>query len=159
MGHVLVDVKSRNTWSSKERLLEIPVGEHGTAGVLLYASKGAYSVLKLGFDSDFNPMCLLGGPAWGPAAASYVLDGDMDLPDKFILRSKWLDIGDNDWVVPGQRLWGLRTEKFRTKVSIQEGSLGDQAIWIVDIEQLDNHLLQQGRMHERIYCNGCGAQV
>ncbi|KUJ12715.1 HET-domain-containing protein [Mollisia scopiformis] len=154
--HILKTVTSWNTWNSTERFIQIPVGQHGTAGVFLYrSSEKEFSIMKLGFDSEFRPVCLLGGPAWGPSAASYVLEKNMDLPDKFILHDKWLDTGDNNWVFPGERTRGLLTEKFRTKISIQEGRMSDDPAWIVDIEQLDNDLLGRGPRHEGVQCDGC----
>ncbi|CZR54510.1 related to HET domain protein [Phialocephala subalpina] len=157
--HVLIDVTSRNKWSLEERELEIPIGKRGTAGVLWYESKAGFSVMKLGFDSEFNPVCMLGGPAWGSEARSYFPDKEMVLPDVFKLNSTWFEEGGEDWVISGDRVKGLEAEKFRTKISIHENNDGHEKIWIVDIDQMDNDQFGQGPRHEGIGCDGCWAKA
>lgn len=58
---------SWNQWTSDERIVKIPMGSRGTAGILWFRGKAGYSVLKLGFDTMFNPVCQLAGPLWVPA--------------------------------------------------------------------------------------------
>lgn len=48
-------VTSWNKWNDKERILKIPTGS-------------GYFVLKLGFDSSFNPVCQVGGVLWSSAS-------------------------------------------------------------------------------------------
>lgn len=127
--HNLIDVTCRNKWSLEDRLLEIPIGKRGTAGVLWYDSKGGFSVMKFGFDSDFNPICMLGGPAWGSEARSYFPDKEIVLPDVFKLNSTWFKEGSNDWsdwTVFGDRIKGLevshsfKQRSFKIGVTLQQ---------------------------------------
>ncbi|TVY14033.1 Vegetative incompatibility protein HET-E-1 [Lachnellula arida] len=64
------EVISHNTWKEESRFAEIPVGSSGTAVAVWYRhiptyKYGLYSVLKLGFDTSFNPVCQLQGAMWG----------------------------------------------------------------------------------------------
>jgi hypothetical protein len=65
--HSISEVTSYNTWNREKRFLQIPVGSSGTAGAVWFKdeTESRYSVLKLGFDTLFNPVCQFRRPLWG----------------------------------------------------------------------------------------------
>ena len=55
------EVTCFNTRNDEDRILKMPTGSCGTAGVIWYRTESGYSTLKLGFDRSFNPIIQFGG--------------------------------------------------------------------------------------------------
>ena len=76
------EVTCWNKWNDDERILRIPTGVRGNAGVIWYRTESGYSALKLGFDSFFNPVCQFGGTLQG-------LNRNTQLPREYRLQLRW----------------------------------------------------------------------
>jgi hypothetical protein len=131
--HPPCEVASWNQWKSNERILKIPTGSRGTAGELWYKPKGAhgYSLLKLGFDNNFNPVCQLGGVEWG-LTGQYYFPSSASFAD-----SGWMDLGEKHGVFTGDRLRGLNIEERRIRLSITEEVIEGRPMWVVDSTGFD----------------------
>jgi hypothetical protein len=137
-------------WSEGKRILEIPTGLRGTAGELRYGSaRLGDSVLILGFDASFNPVCSLEGPLWGGFPVVPVKKWDRATLEQITGRS-WMHVSGPN-VHKGSRLKGLCRYSGCIKISIQEEMFENQKIWAVDIEHYDS----KNPLWERVTCDGC----
>jgi hypothetical protein len=148
--HQLARVHSWNEWRSEWPILEIPTGSRGTAGELWYScSELGDSVLKLGFDAFFNPVCLLEGPLWeGPLSAPVLEPANRFLHEK--MEPSWM-LESHRNLHKGFRLKGLCRYTGSSKISIYQMEPGNQQMWAVDIE----HYGRKDRLWEAVRCNGC----
>jgi hypothetical protein len=148
--HQVARVHSWNEWNDEERILEIPTGSRGTAGELWYTSAAlGDSMLKLGFDTSFNPVCLVTGPLWGPASRPIKERDNKSFHDQ--MESSWMHRPNPD-VHRGFRLKGLCRYMGSAKVSIQKEVIANQIIWVVDIERYYPTLWKPW---EGTTCDGC----
>lgn len=82
---------------SERKIFEMPMGPRyskigATAAILWYlSSDNQYSVLKLGVDLWFNPVCFLDGPLWN-SSADVSLDTRLDF--ELLLEPSWLQNSD-----------------------------------------------------------------
>jgi hypothetical protein len=137
-------------WSEGKRILEIPTGLRGTAGELRYGSaRLGDSVLILGFDASFNPVCSLEGPLWGGFPVVPVKKWDRATLEQITGRS-WMHVSGPN-VHKGSRLKGLCRYSGCIKISIQEEMFENQKIWAVDIEHYDS----KNPLWEHAMCDGC----
>jgi hypothetical protein len=148
--HSVSEVTSHNAWSDDDRILEIPTGSRGTAGAIYYKSDSGFSVLKVGFDTSFNPVCQFGGPLWGATSKFY-------FPDRESFEAKmdpaWMT-GRSDWLYKGDRLMGLNKEEGIRRVIITDEVVGEKRMWVLDIERLDSGRDNRGPRLNAI-CDGC----
>jgi hypothetical protein len=136
-------------WSEEKRILEIPTGFRGTAGKLWYRSADlGDSVLLLGFDAFFNPVCSLEGPLWGGSPVPITKPGRGTLEE--LLDPSWMYVPSPN-VHKGSRLKGLCRYSGCSKISIKEEMFENQKIWAVDIEHYDS----KNPLWERVTCDGC----
>jgi hypothetical protein len=89
--HSLTEVVSWNQWTSDERILKIPTGSRGTAGILWFKGEGGYSFLKVGFDPMFNPVCQLGGSLWMPFQGRHGSYSPAQGSLEVKMDAKWMD--------------------------------------------------------------------
>ncbi|KAH8647042.1 heterokaryon incompatibility protein-domain-containing protein [Tricladium varicosporioides] len=154
--HCICKVTSWNEWNDEERILEIPTGSHGTAGVIWYGSNTGYSFLKIGFDAMFNPMCLMAGPCWGPTARFYGPNDQDSFGDE--MDPGWMESRKGDeWLLKGDRRTGINYYDYPRRVSITQEVIDNQRIWVVDIELLRSH--QRGHHHQGVVCDGCNHDI
>lgn len=150
-GQAVSEVTCWNKWSDDKRVLKIPIGSHGTAGVISYKTESGYSVLKLGFDNSFNPICQLGGPLSTPTS-QHTSSGGTSLAAK--MDPEWM-LQEADWVFKGDRLSGLKEEQVPRRISIKREcvEINGKAtyMWVVDIERIG---ARNAPKHDFI-CDGC----
>ena len=93
----VTEVVSWNQWTSEERIVKIPTGSRGTAGILWFKGERGYSFLKLGFDPMFNPVCQLGGYLWMPFPDRYATYSHSPAQGSFEVKmdAKWMDRRSN----------------------------------------------------------------
>ncbi|KAH8649510.1 heterokaryon incompatibility protein-domain-containing protein [Tricladium varicosporioides] len=89
--HSLTEVVSWNQWTINERILKIPTGSRGTAGILWFKGERGYSFLKVGFDLMFNPVCQLGGSLWMPFQDLHNSYSPVQGPLEVKMDAKWMD--------------------------------------------------------------------
>jgi hypothetical protein len=145
----LSEVVSWNKWHDSERILKIPLGLSGTAGVIWYKSSpdAGYSVLRLGFDFMFNPACRVEGPLWSRWGTTTRCSSDSQETLKVRMDGKWID----DHIEPvfrGDRLAGLNGSDGLVAISIFEKGFQNQRMWVVEIKHMNTHNLI-------VYCEGC----
>ena len=59
-GHDLFKIHTQGTWDRKNRILELRPGQHGCVGLIdISPQKKKVRIIKLGFDFDFNPVCII----------------------------------------------------------------------------------------------------
>lgn len=111
----LGDVMAHGVWDGEKRLLEIPTGQSGTAGVMCVRRDGKATTLKLGMDDEFNPRVQIGGMLASPDAKdSYSFAGRMD--------PSWMDAPARSmYLHKGDRMMGLLKDGHPWSISIQEG--------------------------------------
>ncbi|KFY19920.1 hypothetical protein V491_04120 [Pseudogymnoascus sp. VKM F-3775] len=132
----LSKVWSKCNWDDEKRLLELPVGESGTAGMISWARRdGNGWFMKFGFDKGFNPVLQLGGDLMSP---NRPLAMDPNSPEAWMDPS-WMDGPEHSkYLHKADRLTGLQEEVFiaSMRISIEEGEMGETGKrgWIVDIE-------------------------
>jgi hypothetical protein len=150
--HTLTKVHSHNEWSNHKRILEIPVGSRGTAGVLWYSSTNlGDSTLKLGFDTSFNPVCLLEGPLEEGVPSKLA----PEVRSSFnIMDPSWMDIPLLN-VHKGSRLKGLCKYSGSRKFSIKWERVENQRMWVVDIERYNS----KDPLWDGVSCDGCKIEV
>lgn len=133
----LSEVTSWNEWNSEDRILKLPTGSCGTAGVLWYRRsfmrRNFYSVLKLGFDIMFNPVVQFEGHVWGPVKSQRFPSEGFDIK----MDRGWIDQGHGNGVFRGDRLTGLTAKQHHTRILITEEVVENQRIWVVDIENVE----------------------
>ena len=128
-------VTARSAWDDEERLLEIPVGESGTAGVILWSrSDGRGMMLKLGFDGEFNPALQLGGDMVSPNRPMTMDPNSVEA----WMNPSWMDGPKHSkYLHKADRLSRLKEEVFvySQRISIEEGPVGKTGKngWVVDI--------------------------
>ncbi|KAF2186629.1 HET domain protein [Zopfia rhizophila CBS 207.26] len=144
------EVTSWNQWNDKERIFKIPAGSCGTAGVLWYTAKDMGStVLKLGFDTNFNPVCQFGGALLGPRAIRAKDRTSFDVK----MDTDWIDSG-SDSVFRGDRQTGLNVENPWTRILITEEVIENQRVWVVYITPPE-----EGAWHAGVKCDGCNLAI
>jgi len=89
--HSLTEVVSWNQWTSDERIVKIPNGSRGTAGILWFKGEGGYSFLKVRFDPMFNPVCQLGGSLWMPFQDRHNSYSPAQGSLEMKMDAKWMD--------------------------------------------------------------------
>ncbi|KAE8149315.1 heterokaryon incompatibility protein-domain-containing protein [Aspergillus avenaceus] len=121
----LLNVESWNEWFDDERILAIPTGSRGTAGVFSYGvDDNSIVSLKLGFDAMFNPVCNIEGTLW---------DRVSDLPKSGgLMDDEWLDTRQPSIFV-GDRETGLDINLTEYKLSIADAVFDNRKVWAVDI--------------------------
>jgi hypothetical protein len=150
--HTLMKVHSYNEWSNDKRILEIPTGSRGTAGVLWYSSTNlGDSTLKLGFDTFFNPVCLLEGPLEEGVVSKLAPEARSSFN---IMDPSWMDIPLLN-AHKGSRLKGLcKCSGFR-KFSIKLERDDNRKMWVVDIERYNS----KDPLWDGVSCDGCKIDV
>jgi hypothetical protein len=143
-GNASYFATSYNEWDNNKRLFEIPKGERGTAGVITYRSKIGLTVLKLGFDFMFNPIC-----QFGP-----VQDGKLDFePERAsfeaIMSNDWLD-HTSDQIMKGDRKRGIDVYEPGVQILLSQTVIGNHTVWAVDISVPEAICRIEG-----IGCSGC----
>jgi hypothetical protein len=131
----LSEVTVLSTWDDEKRLLELPVGENGTVGVIKWVrADGRGMVIKLGFDREFNPVLQLGGDMISP-------DRPLTMDPYSVeawMNPSWMEgPAHSNYAHKADRLRGLDEEVFLycERISIQEGAVGETGTrgWVVDI--------------------------
>jgi hypothetical protein len=125
-------VSTWDIWHSEKRLIKMPIGCSGTAGVLWYLGPSGWSFMKFGFDEKFNPVFYLDGRLWASSSMLYFPD-----PSNFWenMTSTWISNA-----YKGDRLQGLHTKVvpritfgYPLQLSIREEAVDNRRIWVVDI--------------------------
>jgi hypothetical protein len=129
----LNDVTAWHGWKLKERILEIPDGSWGTAGILWFAG----DMLKLGLDRDFNPVLTI----WGRWRYSWPRTRD-SLNQYYKgkpLSNAWIDEvpEQDDTVVKGSNRTGLLFEpenrySIKSSIKIMMELVEGRPMWVVD---------------------------
>lgn len=122
---------------SQDVILKIPVGAHWqrTAGVIWYkpAKRKDYSILRLGFDAGFQPVCQL-VVAYSLSSQNKVIDIAPDGNFDETMKDEWTTGDGDQQVFRGARSTGLYFKKNQWRVSILKEKVGDLMMWVVDIE-------------------------
>lgn len=132
----LSKVWSRCDWDDEKRLLELPVGESGTVGMISWTRRdGNGWFMKFGFDKGFNPALQLGGDLMSP---NRPLTMDPNSVEAWMDPS-WMDGPEHSqYLHKADRLTGLQEEVFvaSMRISIEQGEMGETGKrgWIIDIE-------------------------
>jgi hypothetical protein len=144
-------VTSWNQWNDDEKILQIPTGSNGTAGSIWYKSNSGASVLKLGFDPEFNPVCQYGGNLFSPSSRSS--KSSFFDPKSFNAQMdpSWM-LQRSDYLYKGDRLRGFNQERYPCRISITEETTGSQRMWVLDIVDWES---QQGGPKHNCICDGC----
>lgn len=140
----LSEVAALSKWSDEERILEMPLGSTGTAGSIYYKMGSRSTVLKLGFDLNFNPICQFGGNLYSPVKPPTdprSVEAQMD--------PSWMTIGRSDYLHVGDRLSGYRNSDYAYSMCITRERVGDRNMWVVDI-------WDQSQTPSSYICDGCG---
>ncbi|OBT80384.1 hypothetical protein VF21_00896 [Pseudogymnoascus sp. 05NY08] len=131
----LSKVWSQCAWDDEKRLLELPVGESGTVGIISWARRdGCGWLIKLGFDKGFNPALQLGGDLISPNRPLTMGHNSTEA----WMDPSWMDGPEHSqYMHKADRLTGLQEEVFiaSMRISIEEGEIGDTGKrgWVVDI--------------------------
>ncbi|OJD12835.1 hypothetical protein AJ78_06637 [Emergomyces pasteurianus Ep9510] len=144
------DVMSWNEWDHKERLLVIPTGQCGTAGIIRYKmSSGRSENLKVGFDSMFNPVVQFGGQRY--SARSF---GTPTMKDFHVMMgTDWMDT-TCEGVYKGDRLSGIAVEDTWIRILVNEGTVKGKRIWVVHIG-----FEEESAWHKDVFCDGCDMNI
>lgn len=138
------DVACRKPWSEQERILEMPTGESGTAGVVCYIWETNIHTLKLGFDVDFNPICQYVGRAYSP-----VFENVHGKSVAARLDPSWITGPDREILQKGDRLSGHKSDLQQTRLFIKDEVVGNKRMWVVDFVK------QDPEMRHESTCDGC----
>ncbi|KFY47541.1 hypothetical protein V496_10603 [Pseudogymnoascus sp. VKM F-4515 (FW-2607)] len=131
----LSKVWSQCDWDDEKRLLELPVGESGTVGMISWARRGGNGwLMKFGFDNGFNPALQLGGDLMSPNRPLTMDPNSMEA----WMNPSWMDgPAHSKTLHKADRLTGLQEEVFiaSMRISIEEGEIGDTGKrgWVIDI--------------------------
>lgn len=131
----LSKVWSQCDWDDEKRLLELPVGESGTVGMISWARReGNGWLMKFGFDNGFNPALQLGGDLMSPNRPLTMDPNSMEA----WMNPSWMDgPAHSKTLHKADRLTGLQEEVFiaSMRISIEEGEIGDTGKrgWVIDI--------------------------
>jgi hypothetical protein len=147
--HSDLKVTAWNRWNATERILKIPTGESGTAGVLQhkYNFVPGRAILKFGFDPMFNPVCQYGGPIHHNSTLAIVPEPNKD-SFGFKMEAGWMTQKSSN-IFRGDRLRGLDFNDGIIRISIADEVIQNRRVWVVDIAQ------PQRIVHEGIACDGC----
>ncbi|KAF4628843.1 hypothetical protein G7Y89_g9309 [Cudoniella acicularis] len=130
------EVTSWNEWNNEDRILKLPTGSCGTAGVLWYRKNfvhlNSYFVLKLGFDIEFNPVALFKGLRGGYKSQHFPTE-----PYDIKMDRGWIDQGNDNGIFRGDRLTGLNAKQYCIRILITKEVVEDQRMWVVDIENVE----------------------
>ncbi|KAM3534637.1 hypothetical protein MY4038_002049 [Beauveria bassiana] len=120
-------------WDDAARIVTLPAGAGGTVAALwLRTPKRSYA-LKVGFDGDFNPVAQYGGMLSSPGARPPIPPNSIEA----ILHSSWMTVPRSDYLFRGDRLrGGLRLEDSPWRVRMQYEVVGDEQMWVLDIEDV-----------------------
>ncbi|KAM3432243.1 hypothetical protein MY4824_006677 [Beauveria thailandica] len=120
-------------WDDAARIVTLPAGGGGTAAALwLRTAKRSYT-LKVGFDADFNPVAQYGGMLSSPGARPPIPPNSIEA----MLHPSWMTVPRSDYLFRGDRLrGGLRMEEYPWRVSMQYEVVGDERMWVLDIEHV-----------------------
>lgn len=129
-------VDCRHTWDPRKRLVTLEAGEHGLAGRIWYGTRGygqdkwerkrAYTALDLGFDGDFNPICVYRSTFLERSSMS---DSDLTTFGMPVHRGT-----DAPRLLQGDRLTGMDKSLPQFTISIQKELVGAQHVWVVYIK-------------------------
>ncbi|PGH34424.1 hypothetical protein GX50_02792 [[Emmonsia] crescens] len=144
------DVMSWNEWDHNERLLVIPTGQRGSAGIIRYKMKsGRTENLKLGFDSMFNPVVQFGGQRYSRKSFGTPAMEDFDV----MMGTDWMD-AKLEGVYKGDRLFGIVEEDAWIRILVREGTVKGNRMWVVHIEYAEEAAWQKDTL-----CNGCNLNI
>ncbi|KGQ07306.1 Vegetative incompatibility protein HET-E-1 [Beauveria bassiana D1-5] len=120
-------------WDDAARIVTLPAGAGGTVAALwLRTPKRSYA-LKVGFDADFNPVAQYGGMLSSPGARPPIPPNSIEA----ILHPSWMTVPRSDYLFRGDRLrGGLRMEDYPWRVRMQYEVVGDEQMWVLDIEDV-----------------------
>ncbi|EJP64401.1 HET domain-containing protein [Beauveria bassiana ARSEF 2860] len=120
-------------WDDAARIVTLPAGAGGTVAALwLRTPKRSYA-LKVGFDADFNPVAQYGGMLSSPGARPPIPPNSIEA----ILHPSWMTVPRSDYLFRGDRLrGGLRMEDYPWRVRMQYELVGDEQMWVLDIEDV-----------------------
>ncbi|PVH68132.1 HET-domain-containing protein [Cadophora sp. DSE1049] len=121
-------VSLRDQWDGEERILKIPTGSRGTAGTLRFELGSRSYTLAFGFDAMFNP--------W------YSFDGSYSFGDG---RGG----GGGGGTFTGDRLAGYNKKHDPTRITKEV--VGNQRMWVVDIESLIDHYEDRFRLRRHSF--------
>ncbi|KAH8588644.1 hypothetical protein B0O99DRAFT_354591 [Bisporella sp. PMI_857] len=164
-GHVLSQIDARNEWDNMKRLLVLPIGTCGTAGVLWWDDGFAYSCLKLGFDENFNPVCQLKGQMWGSTRRLCYPEMRDEKTGKALnmdaaLDDGWIVSHEHSWFYKGDRVSGMAEHDELHRIFMNTEVINGVKVWVVDVVQHMNKAV--GNIEERslqILCNGCDKEI
>jgi hypothetical protein len=148
-GRDLSSVNSLMPWSDSERVLEMPTGTSGTAGTIRYVySQSRSTVLKLGFDADFNPICQWGGRIGSPGAK---FSGSASREAE--MHPSWMevDVEDNQYLHKGRRLGRYVSHSISKRITMTNEVVNGVRVWVLDIVYTHDK-----PRHSGVLCNDCG---
>jgi hypothetical protein len=131
----LSKVWSKCDWDDEKRLLELPVGESGTVGMISWNRQGGNGwFMKFGFDFEFNPVLQLGGDMVSP---NRPLTMDPNSVEAW-MNPTWMDgPAHSKYLHKVDRMVGLEEEVFiasmRISIMLEEIDDTGKRAWIVDI--------------------------
>ncbi|KFY49116.1 hypothetical protein V495_00704 [Pseudogymnoascus sp. VKM F-4514 (FW-929)] len=131
----LSKVWSQCDWDDEKRLLELPVGESGTVGMISWNRQdGNGWFMKFGFDFEFNPVLQLGGDMVSP---NRPLTMDPNSVEAW-MNPTWMDgPAHSKYLHKADRMIGLEEEVFiasmRISIMLEEIDDTGKRAWIVDI--------------------------
>ncbi|KIW86820.1 uncharacterized protein Z519_12606 [Cladophialophora bantiana CBS 173.52] len=120
-------------WNKRDEVLEIPIGESGTAGVIAFWKRSRSNftcyVLKLGFDWAFNPVCMLARYCSPKPNRKFYLPRTSKEIENHVLDSSWISRMQEadalkdaaiDWISRYGRLYDNKCWHFK-KLSLDSG--------------------------------------
>lgn len=133
-------------WSDEERILRMPTGSSGTAGSIWYEHGNRGTPLKLGFDSNFNPILQWGGRIYshaGPQIGQRSKEAEM--------HPSWMDVPDQaDSIHKGNRITGYVSKPTFYRITMKDQVVNGTRMWVVDIEDTSGK-----PYHTGVACDGC----
>ncbi|OAA75436.1 Heterokaryon incompatibility [Akanthomyces lecanii RCEF 1005] len=118
-------------WDDNTRIVTLPAGAGGTVAALWLRSKKRSYTLKVGFDADFNPIAQYGGMLSSPDVRPPLPHNSLEA----ILHPAWMAVPRSDYLFRGDRLrGGLKLDDFPWRVSMQHEVVGNEKMWVLDIE-------------------------
>ncbi|KFY26672.1 hypothetical protein V493_03943 [Pseudogymnoascus sp. VKM F-4281 (FW-2241)] len=122
-------------WDDEKRLLELPVGESGTVGIISWARRGGNGwLMKFGFDKGFNPALQLGGDLISPNKPLTMNPNSTEA----WMNPSWMDgPAHSKTLHKADRLTGLQEEVFiagmRISIKVDEIEETGKRGWVIDI--------------------------
>jgi hypothetical protein len=144
LSSTLAAVSTWHIWNSETRILQIPVGQNGTAGVVWYSqtptltlNNFSYSYLEFGFDDMFRPVVEFDGNLWrfSPTTTYFAPH-----PSDF-----WANMRSShkSHAITGDKAHGInmkviprgfeRMTNIPIHISVVDEVRNNQKIWVVDI--------------------------